>query len=53
MKIKEVVHKIDRKALTKAVGLMMLGWLALPMVYYLLVRKKKDKKEVDEDDGKE
>ena len=53
MKLKEVVGKIDRKALAKAVGLMLLSWAALPIIYYLLVRKKKDMKEVDEDDGKE
>ena len=49
MKLKEVVHKIDRKALAKAVGLMCLSWAALPIVYYLLVRKKK--KGGEEDDG--
>ena len=51
MKLKEVVGKIDRKTLATAVGIMCLSWAALPIVYYLLVRKKK--KGEKEDDGKE
>ena len=42
--------KIDRGALTKAVGIMLLSWAALPIVYYLLVRKKKEEGEVKEDE---
>ena len=44
IKGKEV--KIDREALTKAVGVMLLSWAALPIVYYLIVRKKEDMEEV-------
>ena len=32
--------KIDKKALAKAVGVMLLSWAALPLVYYLIVREK-------------
>lgn len=34
--------KIDHKALVGAVGLMLMSWAALPVVYWLLVRKKKE-----------
>ena len=44
IKGKEV--KIDKEALTKAVGVMLLSWAALPIVYYLIVRKKEDMEEV-------
>lgn len=43
MKISEIVGKIDKKALTEAVGLMLLSWGALPIVYWLILRKKGDK----------
>jgi hypothetical protein len=33
---------IDHKALAGAVGLMCMSWLALPIVYWLIVRKKND-----------
>lgn len=42
--------KIDKAALGKAVGVMLLSWAALPIVYYLIVRKKKDMEEVKEED---
>ena len=35
----------DKAALTKAIGICVMGWLALPIIYYLIVRKKK--KEVE------
>ena len=44
--------KIDKAVLAKAIGIMMLGWLALPIVYVLLIRKEK-KEEKKEDDRKE
>lgn len=50
--------KIDKPALAKAVGVMLLSWAALPIVYYLIVRRKstKDTKEkevaIEENDGK-
>ena len=47
IKGKEV--KIDKEALTKAVGVMLLSWAALPIVYYLIVRKKKDMEEVKDE----
>ena len=43
--IKGLGEKIDKIALGKAVGIMLLSWAALPIVYYLLVRKKKPKEE--------
>lgn len=45
--------KIDRKALGKAVGICAMSWLAIPVIYYLLVRKKKDMKEEAKDDERD
>ena len=46
MKIKEIGEKIDKKALAGAVGLMLLSWGALPIVYWLIVKKKNKKVEI-------
>jgi hypothetical protein len=43
-KLKDITGKIDHKALAGAVGLMCLSWAALPVVYWLIVRKKNDEK---------
>ena len=43
--------RLDKKILAKAVGIVLLGWLALPIVYYMLLKRKKG--EVKEDDRKE
>jgi hypothetical protein len=40
MDIKEIAGKVDRKALAGAIGLMCLSWAALPIVYWLIVRKE-------------
>ena len=40
---------IDWSIMLRAVGLMCLSWAALPIVYYLLIRKKKDMEKVKED----
>jgi cbb3-type cytochrome oxidase subunit 3 len=40
--------KIDRKALAKALGIMALSWAALPVVYWLLIRKKKEEEKEKE-----
>ena len=45
MKMSERFGKIDKKALASAVGLMLLSWGALPIVYWLIVRKKGDEKD--------
>ena len=50
MNIKDIGKKIDKKVLLKAVGVMLLGWLALPIVYYILLRQEKD---MDGIEGKE
>lgn len=54
-KLKEKVGKLDKKALAMACGLMIISWAALPIVYLLIVRKKKAMKEVkpkeEEKDG--
>jgi uncharacterized membrane protein YbhN (UPF0104 family) len=39
-KIKEIAEKIDREALAGAIGLMCLSWAALPIVYWLIIKKK-------------
>jgi hypothetical protein len=44
IKINEIAEKIDKKALAGAVGLMCLSWAALPIVYWLIVRKKEGDK---------
>lgn len=45
-KITASVSHIDKKALAGAVGVMLLSWAGLPIVYWLIVRKKKKEKEV-------
>jgi hypothetical protein len=47
--------KIDKLILAKAIGIMCLSWTALPVVYYLLVKREndEDKDEKDEKDEKE
>jgi hypothetical protein len=47
VKLKEITEKLDKKALTGAVGLMLMSWAALPIVYWLIFRlnKKGDKKD--------
>jgi len=37
--------KIDKSVLAKAVGIMLMGWLALPIVYYMLLKRKNEKTE--------
>jgi preprotein translocase subunit SecG len=44
--------KIDKAVFAKAVAIMCLGWLALPIVYYML-KKRKDGKEEEEEIPKE
>ncbi len=41
--------KFDKKAFGIAVGFMVMSWIALPIVYYLLVKKHKQEKEVKKD----
>ena len=36
---------VDRAILAKAIGILCLGWLALPIIYYLLKRGKNEKEE--------
>lgn len=43
MKIKEFSEKIDKNALAGAIGLMLMSWAALPIVYWLILRKKEKK----------
>lgn len=38
--IKEIAKKIDKEALASAIGLMCLSWAALPIVYWLIIKKK-------------
>ena len=44
-KITELTAKINKKALAGAVGIMMMSWAALPIVYWLIVQYKKGEKE--------
>ena len=34
--------KIDKSVMAKAVGIMLMSWLALPIVYLLLLRREKE-----------
>jgi len=50
--VKGLADKIDRKALAGAVGIMLMSWLGLPIVYWLIVRKKKQDKNLGEEENK-
>ena len=43
---------INHVVFAKAVGIMCLSWLGLPIVYYLLLKKEK-KKGMEEENGEE
>ena len=43
--------KVDKKALAASIGLMLISWAALPIVYWLIVRKKKPMEEVKTDEN--
>jgi hypothetical protein len=47
----ELPGKIDKKALASAIGIMMLSWAALPIVYWLIIQLK-DKNTEDRENGK-
>jgi hypothetical protein len=47
--LKDKVGKLDKKALAMSVGLMVMSWAALPIIYLLIVRKKKPMEEVKEE----
>ena len=53
-KIGLLFEKIDKKALAGAIGLMCMSWAALPIVYWLIVRKQKEDsgKKEEEKNGK-
>ena len=36
--IKELTEKLNKKALASAIGIMMLSWAALPIVYWLIIQ---------------
>jgi hypothetical protein len=40
-KLKEITGKLDKKAFAGAVGLMLMSWAALPIVYWLIHRLNK------------
>lgn len=45
---KDNTLKIDREALLTAIGLMLMSWMALPLVYIILIRlKRKEEKKKD------
>jgi hypothetical protein len=46
--IKKLGDKLDKKALVMAVGLMIMSWTALIPVYFILLRRKKDKEKWDD-----
>ena len=40
--IKEKLSKVDKAVLGKAVALMLMSWAALPIIYFILLRRKKE-----------
>jgi len=38
--IKELTAKINKKALASAIGIMMMSWAALPIVYWLIIQRE-------------
>jgi hydrogenase maturation factor len=52
-KLKSLTEKIDKVALAKAVGLMLISWAALPIIYWLIVRKKKAMEEIKNEEKSE
>jgi hypothetical protein len=52
-KLKSLSGKLDKPALLKAIALMIMSWAALPIIYWLIVRKKKAVKEPSEKEEKE
>jgi hypothetical protein len=51
-KLKDKYGKVNKKALVMAIALMCMSWAALPIVYWLIVRKKKPVEEVNVHDEK-
>lgn len=47
----ELSEKIDKKALASAIGIMVLSWAALPIVYWLIIQLKNKDRE-DKENGK-
>lgn len=43
--------KIDKAALIKAIGICAMSWLAVPVIYYILVKRKPKEEEVKENEG--
>ena len=41
LKVKTISGKIDKKALAGAIGIMVISWGALPIVYWLIVKTQK------------
>jgi len=52
IKIKSITEKIDKKALAGAIGLMLMSWTALPVVYWLILKTRKTVK-VQKEEEKE
>ena len=54
-KLKDKFGKVNKKALGASIGLMLISWAALPIIYWLIVRKntptKEEKIEKDENMG--
>ena len=53
MKIKGIEGKVDWHILLKAIGIMCIGWLALPIVYYLLKKRKNGEEEEESEESEE
>ena len=41
--IKEKLGKVDKAVLGKAVALMLMSWAALPIIYFILLRRENEK----------
>lgn len=52
MKILEKIKgKVDKKAAYQTIGILLMSWLAFPVIYYLIVKKNKEEKKKNENMG--
>jgi hypothetical protein len=46
----KIKGKVDKQAAITTIGLLLMSWLAFPIIYYMIVKAKKEKKK-DENVG--
>ena len=45
--------KVNKKALAKAIGVLAMSWLALPVLYYMFCKKGEKEENGEEEPGRE